>query len=61
MGAARTAVAPLRIEYSAIRSWPMSNRSGGTDGRPVSAYIRSKRRDIESSARSAIARIERIG
>lgn len=39
----------------------MSNRSGGTDGRPVSAYIRSKRRDIESSARSAIARIERIG
>ncbi len=43
----------LRIECSAITSRLLSSRSGGTDGRPVSAYIASNTGDSPRSAWSA--------
>jgi hypothetical protein len=51
----------LRTVYSAIKTIPFSKRSGGTEGRPVSAYIASNKGDISPRTSSAIPRMARSG
>jgi len=43
----------LRTVYSAINNIDFSSRSGGTEGRPVEAYIESNMGDISASTVSA--------
>jgi hypothetical protein len=47
--------------YSAISSIPFSSRSGGTDGRPIPAYISSNNGDMSASTVSAFFLIPRKG
>jgi hypothetical protein len=51
----------LRTVYSACNNKARSSCSGGTDGRPMSEYSRSKRGDNRVSTVSVICRIGRNG